>query len=524
MLKSITERVRRLANIRSARGVSFAVSAIALASKPLGYARMLMIAWLFGTSAGMDSYHLAHGIVMLFAGCLGSAVQSAALPELQRVKTRDGETSCRALTAFLSWIDIFVISLFVAAFVIAPGVLIRLFAGGFDDERILMGSRMILWLIPFAICMMIRPIIDVWAMLTEKFLISSITSIIFNFVAIPTLLISSYFIGDRSVAAAESVGYVAMTLLFLIGVGGIPITLRTSLVPWRSVGTIFKNAFFSFVTSCMGMFYMVIDRYFASLLPRGAVASISYGATIIAVITALSSSPMLFLLNRLSAEVSRDDALARSTLSESMAMVGAYFIPFSAMFGACAHSLVSIIYGWGNFGAESVAMTSTVIAAYAVGLPFSTIGSLVSSYATARQKLKIGMLLSPVGIIVNTSLNMALIDSLGLLGLALATSMTQIIMLVVNYVVFVRSSFTAFALRSKMPHQIALSLAMAAISIGVSRFGSAAQLAVSAVLMVIYFASVERLGVLSAVPPHWRPLPLLRFIKNAASSYIGGRS
>ncbi|MDR1965774.1 MAG: hypothetical protein LBQ36_03615, partial [Synergistaceae bacterium] len=86
--------------MKSARGVSFALAALTMASKPLGYVRTLIVAWAFGTSPGMDAYHIASGIVSLFATSIGYALESTLLPELVRQKEETGDLdSCRSIAA-----------------------------------------------------------------------------------------------------------------------------------------------------------------------------------------------------------------------------------------------------------------------------------------------------------------------------------------------------------------------------------------------------------------------------------------
>ncbi len=165
MVGFFLDKFRRILNVKSARGVSFTLSIVAMASKPMGYVRMLITAWAFGTSPGMDAFHLASGIVALFAGCIGTAMQSAVLPEIERLRaTAADDDVCRSVYAVVVWVVLFVSALMCAAFAIAPGVLVRFFAGGFDAERIRMGAIMLWWLFPFAVVTIFRPLLEIWAM------------------------------------------------------------------------------------------------------------------------------------------------------------------------------------------------------------------------------------------------------------------------------------------------------------------------------------------------------------------------
>ncbi|GHV52561.1 hypothetical protein FACS1894216_08920 [Synergistales bacterium] len=123
--------ISRILGVKSSRGVSFTLSFLSALSKPFGYLRILIIAWLFGASAIMDAFQLALGVISLFAGSIGGSMQSAVLPELERVRKETGSAGkCRSLLAFSAWCAILMTAILCAALFIAPGVMIRTFAGG----------------------------------------------------------------------------------------------------------------------------------------------------------------------------------------------------------------------------------------------------------------------------------------------------------------------------------------------------------------------------------------------------------
>jgi putative peptidoglycan lipid II flippase len=516
------DKIRRILNVKSARGVSFALSIVSMASKPMGYVRILITAWAFGTSSGMDSFHLASGIVALFAGGVGSAMQNAVLPELERLRgSTGGEEACRPLYAVVAWIVIFVSSLMCAAFVVAPGGLVRVFARGFDAERIRMGAVMLWWLMPFAVATIFRPLLDIWAMFRERYTLSCVCAFFFNFVAIPVLLIASPLVGVYSVALSMSAGHAVSFALFFIGLHGIPLFLRGAPVPWGSVLTIAKNAFFSFVLTGMGALYMVIDRYFASRLPSGSVAAISYAGNVFSILSLAATTPMLFFLARTSKAVNSDPDLARRTVYEAMALIMAYFLPVGIFLCSCGRPVISIVYGWGSFGAESIDMTSTALSAYCIGLVFSLMAYLISSYAVAMQRLRTIVCFSVVGIVTNTTLNWLLVQRYGLFGLALATSVSQLLSFTIYFKIILRGSLLGFALRSRFFQQCLAVSILAWIAWNSRSFGSVPQISITTGLAVLYLPAAGRLGLMPLVPPHWQPLHLAKFFIASVMSYAG---
>lgn len=512
VIRSARNLISRLISVKSARGVSFTLSIVSMSSKPLGYLRMLVTAWAFGTSPGMDSFHLASSIIALFAGSIGSAMESAVLPELVRLRERGEVSSCRSVFAVVAWIVFFLASLLCAALVIAPGVLIRFFASGFDAERIRMGAVMLWWLLPFAVVTMCRPLLEVWAMFSEKYTLPSLTSSLFNFIAIPALLIGIPLIGVYAVAMSMSAGHTATILLLLLGLRGIPIVWRRGTIPWQSLRAIAMNTCLTLIIVGATTIFLIVDRYFASRLPSGSVAAISYGGTVMGIITAAATAPLVFFLARVSKSVAVDEAEAKATVQGAIALMMAYFIPVSFFTAATAGAIISIVYGWGNFGAESVSMTATAFSAYSYGIAFSLCATIIYRYAQAQQKLGVIVLLTYTLILTNAALDWAMVRRWGIGGLALATSITQAVSFVIYYAAIIGGSLPRFLLEIRLPQQALFSGLFALAAWRCAGLGSIWQLAVAAALAAAYLLLADRLNLFPMVPEHWRPARLASYL------------
>ncbi|MDR1944064.1 MAG: polysaccharide biosynthesis C-terminal domain-containing protein [Synergistaceae bacterium] len=506
--------------MKSARGVSFTLSFLMMLSKPLGYVRTLIIAWAFGTSAGIDAYHVANVIVALFAEGLGIAIESAVLPEMVRVRKELGdESGSRALLAVITRIVFFLTVLLCAAFAIAPGVLIRIFASGFDAERIRMGAVMIWCLLPFTVTTMTRPLAGTWALFNEKYTLSSICGMAFNFVAIPTLLLLIPVIGVYSVAVCMSAANLVTLSIFLVSLRGVPVRTPVSLIPPGSLSKVGLNVLFSLLITSSGTLYLLVDRYFASRLPAGSVAAIGYGGSILLIMNAAVLSPLSFFLAKISRLVTENLDEAENAVRQSVALAIAYILPACFIAAAAARPLISLVYGWGNFDARSVDMTATCLAGYSLGMVFAVGCNILYRFAQARQRLGRITPLLYVSVCVNALLNWILVTRFGLLGLALATSLAQIISFVIYYKSMMGYPLGRFLIRSKFFHQLALVSVCAILTWKSGGFGAAAQCAAAVALFAAYLFAAEAAGFMPHVPEHWRPKSLLAFLSSSLRSF-----
>lgn len=513
---------RRLASVKSARGVSFTLAAVTMSSKPLGYLRMLITAWAFGTSPGMDAFHLASGIVALFAGSIGNAMQSAVMPELERVSREpDGAMCARDLVACIAWILIFLTGLLCAALAVAPGVLVRFFASGFDAERIRMGAVMLWWLVPYAVITMCRPLFEVWAMFTERYTLSALTSSLFNLIAIPALLLGVPLIGVYAVAFSTSAANVFCFALFFAAMRGVPLFWRWGRLRWDSLRNVGRNTVYVLIVASASTLFMVVDRYFASTLPSGSVAAISYAGTIFGILTQAANIPLFYFLSRMSKAVMEDPGEAHAMQGRALALMMAYFVPVSIFMPVCARPVVSLLYGWGNFDAAAVQTTAIPLAAYSLGLVWALMASAIARYAQACQRFGAIVLLTWLLVGANALFDWLLVGRWGLWGLAIATSVTQMISFWLYFFVMMRGSTLAFLWRTRFPHQILVAAAFAAMAAWFGRFGDVVQLFCALMLGAAYLLSAERLGLMRCAPEHWRPSRLFVFLWRGAQSYIG---
>ena len=468
----------------------------------------------------MDAYHLASGIIALFAGSVGSALENAVLPELVRLRENSGESGkCRSTAAFISCFVMALAVLFVIALITAPGILIRFFAGGFDGERTLAGARMLWWLLPFAFIVMYKPTLDIWANVRERYTLSPMIATFFNFIAIPAILLSIPFIGIYSVAFSMSAGHGVIFVLFLAAMRGAPLRWRARDVAWDSVRRICSNSAYLVAILAAGALYTVVDRYYASVLPVGSVAAISYAATLIGILTALASTPMTYFLSLITKSAGTDRAESLETVKRAIIVALAYFTPMSAFIAASAGPAVSLIFGWGSFGADSVSMTSACMSAYSAGFAFSVASGVMYRYAMAVGKLRAVTMMTYLSVALNAALDRAFVYRWGLLGLTAATSVTQIILFAVYYTVIIDKSLARFLAGAKFFTQLAASAALAYCASLASAYGTAASLAASAALFAVYLCLAERLGLMASMPPGWRPSQFLAFVANAVKSY-----
>ena len=104
--------------------------------------------------------------------------------------------------------------------------------------------------------------------------------------------------------------------------------------------------------------------------------------------------------------------------------------------GGCfvGDAVVSIVYERGAFDAGAVQTTAGVFVAYLLGTFFHGTSSLVSNVFYSAGNTKTPMLLNCIDLVLNLVLNLVLMRILGVVGLALATSVSTMIVCALRFV------------------------------------------------------------------------------------------
>jgi putative peptidoglycan lipid II flippase len=197
---------------------------------------------------------------------------------------------------------------------------------------------------------------------------------------------------------------------------------------------------------------MLVDSLFASFMVTGAMASLEIadrvmefvlGGFVIALTTAV-----LPLLSRQAAQGRTDDMKSTMTLAMRIAL----FITFPSAIGLIVlrEQIVHVLFEYGEFTAQSTALTAWALLFFALGLPaFSMLKIAVSAFYAlqdTRTPVKIAFMAMLVNIVMNV-IFFFLIPALQNGGPALATSLAAFFNSISLLVIF-RSRHGRFGLRA----------------------------------------------------------------------------
>jgi putative peptidoglycan lipid II flippase len=174
---------------------------------------------------------------------------------------------------------------------------------------------------------------------------------------------------------------------------------------------------------------LTIDRAFATLLPEGSIAALSYAERLINLPVGLLATALAVpLFTRLSRFHDAGNHTAYADTMQfavrSILLIGA---PIALAVAIQARPFVGLLLERGAFGERPLDLTCTAMAGYAVGVPFQAMTVLLTSIgllgnrAWQTTRILIGCT------VLNAVCNGILAPTLGILGIALATSIVAVV-------------------------------------------------------------------------------------------------
>lgn len=414
------------------------LSVLTLASYGMGLIRDRLLTQTFGAGAELDAYNAAFILPELTLRVIvASGLAAPFIPIFVRLRHDDVEAA-RAFGQTILTLAVLAMGVSAAVlFVVAPATVSFVAPGFGPDERELYTSL-------FRV-MCITPVIFAASIALGEVLIAErrfvpygLAPILYNAgLAAGTLLLS-----DALGIFGPAVGAVAGALLHLaIRVWGIRRT-GFPIRPRLEIRTAAIREFFLLMLPKTGsspiepLTYLFFTNV-ASTLAAGSVAVVNLAqnfqalpVSLIGVAFSLAAFPTLA-----AAYADGDRGAFVRTLSTNLLSIGALTIAAAAGLYVVGGLAVGLLFGGGRFDDEAVGRTALVLGAFAVSVPFESVGHLLSRAIYATRHTLLQVVASLVGFGVMLATTPALVGSLDIvaipLGFALGSAVRAAILVVV---------------------------------------------------------------------------------------------
>ena len=452
----------------SAAQVAMVMFVIMIGSKILGFVREMAFANVYGTSYIMDAYAMSQSIPLMILGVFLDPIGTAYMPIFSDITEKKGKEEgllytskiiCLLVTASLV---VVVFSIFFSNFIVS------VFAPGFgDNTKLLTGYYLNVTLVCTSL-VCLSSIITAFLQYNNKFITSSITGYITDFCILTAIFVSSKLNPEWLICGVFASSTIKLVyLLALAKKSGF--RFRVCIGFDKSIRKTIILAIPVFLGSTVGQINAFVDKLLASNLPEGTVSALNYGHTLCAMVPALTTSIISTILYpKINKAASREDWNRYNEITKSSIIVSFIItIPFSLGMMLYSRELIEIIYQHGSFTAASTEKTMNALLFYSIGLVFMGMYSMLVEVAYSLKQTKISNISSVFGIVVNISLDFALVGVWGIKGLALATSMSLLVNCIV-ITLFLRIKFKELSVAPSLSYVFRI-LLISVGSVAVSR-------------------------------------------------------
>lgn len=386
-----------------------------LVSHILGFGREVSIAYLYGASSISDGLLVGLAPLAMYYGLFGVGYANAAMA---RIKTPDNHEMIH-----LSLYPVVAIALVMGVvFFFCDRLIVGLITPGLEGEGLELASAIVKMTSIAALLTSLYFWFRGIRYLEERFLRVSWSELMPNIGIFIGIFVLFNLYGVFGIAIGIVLGYL-MQLVFVFDIQRFNFK-RLSFAAFNNpdVRIIYRNTFYS-ALGMSGVFVsLFVDRYFASNVGEGSIASINfaYKVMILPLYTGVIAV-VTVMFPRLIAKREDPEAFNRIKVKTNW-VLAAFCIVNTLILVVFSEEVISLLFQYGEFGADDVAATAPLLAIYSIGLTALAFVQFNTKVRYALEDFKLPLWAGIVGAVVNVILDFALVDSYGTQGLAMATS------------------------------------------------------------------------------------------------------
>lgn len=416
-------------------------------AKMLGFVRELVLASSYGATKYSDAYLTAVDIPTAIFSIIGGALGAVLIPMYFEVRSSKGEKSAlKFMNNVLGIVTIICIILAILGIAFAEN-LINVFAMGFGGERLSLAIKFTRFTMITIIFTGMGYILSAYMQIKNNFVIPGIISVPKNIIIIISIILSLKY--EPTVMIIGTIIGIASEPLFQL-----PFAMKEGyrIRPTFNINDEYIKKIFILIGPVLvgvaaGQVNLLIDRTLASTLVEGSISALNYANKLNGFIMAMFISSIGTVIYPSLAKLSQnnDKESFSKVVVRCVNSVILLLMPISVGAIVLAKPIVKLLFERGQFDETATIMTSVALVMYSVGMVGLGLRDILGKVFYALQDTKTPMKNGIIAIIINIILNFVLIKYLKLGGLALATSISAIVCIIL-YIIELRKKIGDFGL------------------------------------------------------------------------------
>ena len=441
------------------------VTLVIILSKALGFARDMITANYFGTGMAHDAYQAAYSLFYLPVLLLNSCITSTVVPMyLEARKKRGLELADRFGSNTINIFALLALAIGAVIFALAEP-LVHVIYSEFDAQKAALTIRLVRIMLLTIACNVVSIVLASLLNAREKYISAQITGFPLSLSVIVASVLFAKEYGVEALAWGVCAANLLQTLVLIPPLAGwfhySPV-VDLSDSRFQRLMRLAAPAVLSMAVSELNH---MIDQKMASGI-EGGISAMTLAYRLITFMTGILIVPLTTIMfSRMSRLVTVDDRDGiLEIVRNSVRMIALVMLPIVAVAAVMNGNVIQLAYMRGAFDENSLAITSGVFLFYVIGVMGFGIRDLLNRTFHAMQDTRVTMYVSMGAVALNIGLNFLLRAWMGVKGLALATTISgSVAMLVLFYLV--KRRFGHLGLRKILPDLVKILIAAAVCAV-----------------------------------------------------------
>jgi putative peptidoglycan lipid II flippase len=425
-------------------GVVRAVGAIGIAtlvSRILGFARDMVVARAFGAGPVTDAFFVAFRIPNLLRRLLAEgALSTAIIPVFTESLHRGGRVEFARIVRAVTGVAVVVLCAVSALGMLLAPWIVRVMAPGWtaDPQLVGMASSLTRFMFPYLLLVGLAALAMGALNAQHRFFTAALGPAVLNVAMIASVLVLAGRMSPPifSLAVGVLIGGAGQLLVQLPELSRLGVPLRPS-TEWshpavRAIAGRLWPAVFALASVQVTV---LVNTLLASLLPQGTVSYLYYADRVMEFpLGVFGIALATAVLPGMAAQAARGEHRALTeTLGFALRLSAFIAVPAGVGLLALGYPIVRMLFQRGEFNPADAVATTQALAGYAVGLPAFSAARIAAQTFYALGDTRTPVWAGFVSVVANVALAFALMWPLKHAGLALASSLSAYINLLLLY-------------------------------------------------------------------------------------------
>lgn len=410
----------------SALGTLLKINIISSFTLIIGLLNSLVIAAIFGLTGQLDAYFAALVVPQIFMSMIVDYLGKNFLPIYSQARKVSYEYAS-SVTTTVVMVMTFVAVIILGLILSFSNELFRMILPGFGAERLELVVAMFEIMAFSVVFMTINAFHEYILQYNEQY-----KKIMFSKMAVPIslmilLLVVQDGYGEKILPVAFLIGHFIAFILLAYRVD-YTFSIRNILSNNDHVMKIFKNSALLMSTGLVGRARPLVERYFGSMLDGGGLSALSISNRLCRPISKTSTVGVKMMSFSKGSRLYADGKVNElcDLYTKASVLVLLIIVPIVTWLMVVSERLVNVLFVRGKFDQDMATLMTMALLGMLPAIIARSVNPIISNGYYVLDKIRVPMIVSPVSIIVLIISANLLVDDYGVLGMAIASSISFI--------------------------------------------------------------------------------------------------